>query len=71
MVLQKPYTISAICSPVIIVIIFTVNNDWVEWLCDAVLGLWPICCKFDPGSWHLLGERDSALSLTLAELYGL
>ena len=28
------------------------------------------CCRFDPGSRQLLGERGSALSLTLAELYG-
>ena len=39
-------------------------------LCDAVLSSWPIACKFDPGSRQLLGERDSTLSLTLRELYG-
>ena len=36
-----------------------------------MVGLWPKGCEFDPGSWQLLGERGSALSLTLAKLYDL
>ena len=34
-------------------------------------GSWPKGCEFDPGSWQLLGESGSGLSLTLAEIYGL
>ena len=34
-------------------------------------GLWSIDCKFDAGSWQLLGERIRTLLLTVAELYGL
>ena len=40
------------------------------WLCGILLGLWTKGCEFDPGSRQLLGERGSALSLTLAGLYG-
>ena len=42
-----------------------------RWLCGTVLSSRLKGCKFDPGSRQLLGEGGSALSLTLAELYGL
>ena len=41
------------------------------WLCGAVVDSCPKGYEFDPGSRQLLGERGSALSLTLAQLYDL
>ena len=39
------------------------------WLCATVLGSWPTSWKLNLGSQHLLGERSSTLSLTVAEIY--
>ena len=46
---------------------------WCVWWCGAVVQWWAgdLKVEFDPGSWQLLGERGSTLSLTLPDLYGL
>ena len=45
--------------------LFTLHAKW------GPSGSQPIGYEFHPGSWQLLGERRSALSLTITELYGL
>ena len=74
--IPKAETILVTIHNVFLLVRYVMKQLLIEWAlagwpCGAVLGSWPKSCEFDPGSWQLLGERGSTLSLTLAELYGL
>ena len=43
----------------------TTTASGAGWLCGTMLGLWHEDYELNPGSRQLLGERGSALSLTL------
>ena len=56
---QRSWSRSMICS----------QYPYTRWLCDAVVGSWPIGCEFNPGSGSLFGETGST-SLILVETCG-